>query len=121
MEPLSVEGTLKLPSPGLSPEPEPQGSNFPGNLRPAALADTIERNGWSLTFTATETQGLAISGVSFMGVQYIFLMMVPGWARARPCNLTQFFLDQLIAGPFVLNFPNGFAVWARMGLARAIP
>lgn len=118
MELLSVEGNFEAAPPVPEPEPEPQGKQFPPEFKASGVTDTIERNGWSLTFTATETQGLAISGVSFMGVQYIFLMMVPWLGQGVPCNLTQFFLDQLIAGPFVLNFPNGFAVWARYGFGE---
>lgn len=116
MELLRVDDTFESSPPESQPEqPEKQ---IPPEFQPIGVAEIINQNGWSLNFSATEDRGLTISNVSFRDVHYIFLMVVPWLGQGVVCNLVQFFLNNRISGPFVLNFPCGFAIWARYGFGE---
>jgi hypothetical protein len=116
LELLSIEATPESPPP--EPQPEPPEKVIPPEFQSIGVADVIDQNGWSLSFTATEIRGLNISNVFFRDVHYIFFLTVPWIGKGSPCDLEQFFLNERISGPFVLNFPNGFAIWARYGFGN---
>ncbi len=117
MELLNIDGSFAMMPPPQGPGEVQSKSIHPG-FGSIGGANTLEQNGWSLNFFATEDRGMTVSDVRYRGVFYIYFLTLPWVGQGTPCNLNQFQLSERIAGPFVLNFPCGFALWARYGFAN---
>jgi len=116
LELLNIDDSFE--SPPLESQPEPPEKQIPPEFTSVSVADTINQYGWSLSFTATDSRGLNVSYVSFRDELYIFFLTVPWIGQGSPCDLEKFLLNERISGPFILNFPNGFAIWARYGFGN---